>query len=116
MKKIKKLPPITKDLVFESLNGGEIFLKNNQYIIDYLKENFNAKSIYCLTMLPYQIHEFKTLVNGDLIVHIEFNPFDNSLLNVSSQSIDEYIDKLSDSRDKEFMIFAREIGQEKLNK
>lgn len=97
----------TKGEVELLLNEFNDILLNNIFLIKYLKKEFLAKSVYCLSMLPEEEDIYEVLVNGSVLVNLEFNKHTNDVLVCSI--IDEYIKILNNESGRNFLDLLKKL-------
>lgn len=102
----------TLEEVKQSLDEFNWILLNNTFIVEYLKKEFAASSAYCLSMLPEEEDIYEVLVNGNILINLEFNKHTNEIFVCNTIDIDKYIDSLTNEAGKNFFRLAKEIGKQ----
>lgn len=100
--------------VKQSLDKFNNILIKNTFLLQYLKKEFSASSAYCLSMLPEEediIYEI--LVNGNIIIDLEFNKHTNETVVINVTDVDEYLKTLTNESGRVFFTLAKEIGKQK---
>lgn len=113
--KQSKIKRWTREEVELLLNESNHILLGNIFLIEYLKKQFLATSAYCLSLLPVEEDIYEVLVNGSIIIELEFNRRTHDIFIVSTIDIDEYINTLTNESGKIFYRLAKEIGRQSIN-
>ena len=99
--------------VKQSLDEFNDVLIKNTFLLQYLKKEFSASSAYCLSMLPEEEDIYEILVNGNIIVDLEFNKHTNETVAINVTDVDEYLKTLTNESGRVFFTLAKEIGKQK---
>ncbi|HFC6558318.1 hypothetical protein [Neisseria meningitidis] len=99
--------------VKQSLDKFNNILIKNTFLLQYLKKEFSASSAYCLSMLPEEEDIYEILVNGNIIIDLEFNKHTNETVVINVTDVDEYLKTLTNESGRVFFTLAKEIGKQK---
>lgn len=103
---------LTKEYVQDILKSTNNVLMDNKYVVDFLYKKYKTNNIFCMHMLPEQEYLYEILINGNLIIHLEFNTQSKDIILTSEISIENYLNEIDDEQEKVFLLFASEIAQQ----
>ena len=99
--------------VKQSLDKFNNILIKNTFLLESLKKEFSASSDYCLSMLHEEVDIYEILVNGNIIIDLEFNKHTNETVVINVTDVDEYLKTLTNESGRVFFTLAKEIGKQK---
>lgn len=111
-KNITRTEPWTEKEVRDNLNKFNWMLTDNIILMDILQKKFGARNVYCLGYLPTEVDYYEILINGEIIVDLEFDKFDKNIVINSVKPIKTYINEIKNEHSKKFHEIASKIGKE----
>lgn len=90
---------LTKQNVQEILINNNKVLFENKYIINFLKKR-SIKTFFCIYMLPDQEYLYEIVINGGVILNLEFNTQTKEVLCTSEVRITDYLDTINNGQEK----------------
>lgn len=109
---MSKHKELTKKEIQENLHHANKILFENEHIINFLKRKFHIETLFCLYMQPEQEYLYEILVNGDIIINLEFNTQTKEVFCVSEENFTEYLNNINNRQERNFLLLVREIAYE----
>lgn len=103
---------LTKEYVKNISNDTNKVVYDNEYVMNYLKSKYSVQTFFCTYMQPEQEYLYEIIINGNIIVNLEFNTQTKEILCISEVSITEYLNTINNEQEKKFLLLVSEIARE----